>query len=425
MAARAIHEQYKANLIKQTAAFFPSFDFLSNASRTKSSTNDFDGKRIKNYDNNFRLEAKVSWEVDVWGRLRSTSSAAQSDLNQGAFDLKNAKLSIATRVAQQWIELIALTQQEVIARNQKNNLAQIVERTTNRYNAGLSDILDLRLVETDLATAQATLFSRVDQRSKAARQLEILLGRYPSAEIKTRKFLPEINNNFNAGIPSNLLKNRPDLLSAEEKIIASNFRVKEAESNRLPSLSLSHSTTYQNGKLKDLFDPVSLITSIAGSIIQPIFDGGRRTAIVEHKKAVTDQQTANYIALVFKAYQEVEDTLTSDVHLADQETQLQKATLNAAESERLSQEKYFNGLISILDLLQAQQRFFVAKSRLVNIQKQRLQTRAILFLALGGQSIPTVPAEKKTTSLSEPKDKDQKTNGTKLEEPTVEQSVEK
>lgn len=388
MAATARFDQQKADLDAQDAAFFPSLDFLSNASRTKSSTKDLDGKRIKNYDNSFQLEAKVSWEIDVWGRIRSASAASQSELYQRETDLKNAKLSIATRVAQQWFELIALSQQEVVAKNQQQNLAQIVERTSNRYNAGLANVLDLRLVETDLSNATATLTSRTDQRTKASRKLEILLGRYPSAQIFTEKEMPVINREFNRGIPSNLLKDRPDLIVAEQKIVAANYRVNEAEANRLPSLSLTQTTSYRNKKLKDIFDPSSLIASIAGGIIQPVFDGGRRASIVQQREAVRDEQVADYIAIVLKAYQEVEDNLTSDVLLGRQELQLSKASRDAAESERLSQEKYFNGLISTLDLLQAQQRLFVTKSRLINIQKQRLQTRATLYLALGGQTIP-------------------------------------
>jgi len=396
LAATARLKQQRADLDAQNSSLFPSLDFLSDVSRTKSSTKGLSGKRVKNYENSFKVEAKVSWEVDVWGRLRSGIAASQSELYQREIDLKNAKLSIATRVAQQWVELIASSRQESVTRKQEQNLAHIVERTSNRYNAGLANILDLRLVQTDLSNAQATLTSRTNSRKQAARALEILLGRYPVAKITTRHDFPKLEQELHSGIPSNLLVNRPDLLIAEQKIFAANFRVKEAEANRLPQLSLSQSTSYQNSKFKDLFDPYSLIASVAGGIIQPVFDGGRRASIVEQRKAISDEKVADYINAVLGAYQEVEDNLTSNFYLALQEVQLTKASNDAAESERLSQEKYFNGLISTLDLLQAQQRLFTINSRLIDIKKQRLQTRAILYLALGGQTIPI----SKTSSIA-------------------------
>ena len=395
-------EQRKAEVDIQSASFFPSLNLFTDASRTKSSSKGFDGQRIKTYENSFKVGTKISWEADLWGRLRSKSEAFESALYQSELDYKYAKLSIITRTTQQWIEVVASSKQEEISRQQTANLSDIVERTKHRYREGLLTILDLRLVETDLANAKATLYSRIKERKETSRKLELLLGRYPSGSFRTAHSLPDLTQDYSAGIPSELLANRPDLLSAEQKIIEAHNRVNAAEADRLPRITLSQTTTYQNSKIKELFDPYSLIASIAGGLIQPIFDGGRRSAIVIRNKANTDEKIFTYLQTVLKAYDEVEASLTNEALLTDQLEKLTEATSMATQGELISREKYFSGLISTLDHLQAQQRLFISQSRLINIKKQRLQSRATLYLALGGQTIPLSNFNKPSSNNGKP-----------------------
>ncbi|WP_421781421.1 efflux transporter outer membrane subunit [Kiloniella litopenaei] len=386
--ARARLEQQIAQYEVSESAFFPKIDLSGDASRTKSSSEGPDGERIKSYENSFKAEARVSWEIDVWGRLESESQASYSSLLQRQRDVEFAQLSVATRIVLQWIELIALEKQLDIARQEKSNLTEIVERTQDRYQQGVGSILDLRLVETDLANADSILTSKINEHSQAVRKLELILGRYPVGKIQSAKEFPKIVTDFSAGIPSDLLVNRPDLLIAEQKVIAAHHNLNAAKANRLPRLSLTQSTSYQNRKLSDLFDPYSLVASIAGNIIQPLYDGGQRRAVVAQNKAIEDETIAEYVNTALKAFDEVENYLGNEIHLKKQEEELSRAALMAEQGQNLSRQKYYSGLIPILDLLQAQQRFFVSKSRLINIQKQRLLSRVNLYLALGGHNTP-------------------------------------
>ncbi|WP_417429563.1 efflux transporter outer membrane subunit [Kiloniella sp.] len=400
--ARARLEQQIAQYDVSESALFPSIDLSGDASRTKSSSKGLNGERIKNYENSFKAEARISWEIDVWGRLEAESQASYSILLQRQSDVEFAELSVATRIVLQWIELIALEQQLDIARQEKSNLIEVVERTQDRYQQGIGSILDLRLVETDLANADATLTSKVNERSQAIRKLELILGRYPSGKIKGAKEFPKIVTDFSAGIPSDLLVNRPDLLIAEQKIIAAHHNLNASEANRLPRLSLTQSTSYQNRKLSDIFDPYSLVASIAGNIIQPIYDGGQRRAVIAQNKAIKNETIAEYVNTALKAFDEVENHLGNEIYLKKQEEELSRAALMAEQGQNLSREKYYSGLIPILDLLQAQQRFFVSKSRLINIQKQRLLSRVNLYLALGGRNTPLQKSVLSDPELADP-----------------------
>ncbi len=399
--ARARLEQQIAQYEVSESALFPKIDLFGDASRTKSSAKGLSGERIKNYENSFKAEARISWEIDVWGRLEAESQASYSALLQKQRDVEFAELSVATRIVLQWIELIALEKQLDISRQERSNLIEIVARTQDRYQQGVGSILDLRLVETDLANSDATLTSRIKERSQAIRKLELILGRYPSGKIQGSKEFPKIVTDFTAGIPSDLLVHRPDLLIAEQKIIAAHHNLNAAEANRLPRLSLTQSTSYQNRKLSDVFDPYSLVASIAGNIIQPIYDGGQRRAVIAQNKAIEDETIAEYVKTALKAFDEVENYLGDEVHLKQQEDELSRASLMAEQGQSLSRQKYYSGLIPILDLLQAQQRFFVSKSRLINIRKQRLLSRVNLYLALGGYNTPLQKIMQPDTELSE------------------------
>ncbi len=398
---RARLEQQIAQYEVSESAFFPKIDLFGDASRTKSSSKGPSGERIKSYENSFKAEARISWEIDVWGRLESEAQASYSALLQRQRDVEFAELSVATRIVLQWIELIALEKQLDIARQEKSNLIEIVERTQDRYQQGIGAILDLRLVETDLANADATLTSKINERLQVIRKLELILGRYPSGKIQSSKEFPQIVTDFSAGIPSDLLVRRPDLLIAEQKVIAAHHNLNAAEANRLPKLSLTQSTSYQNRKLSDLFDPYSLVASIAGNIIQPIYDGGQRRAVIAQNKAIEDETIAEYVNTALKAFDEVENYLGNEIYLKKQEEELNRAALMAEQGQNLSRQKYYSGLIPILDLLQAQQRFFVSKSRLVNIQKQRLLSRVNLYLALGGHNTPLQNFMQSDLELSE------------------------
>ena len=343
-------------------------------------------QRINRFSSDrFSMNVSASWEADVWGKLSNAAQAAIEDEQAFAADYHAAELSLAANVARNWFAIIETNLQEQLAVKTAETFKQSQEVIEERYRRGLNSALDVRLARTDVATAENEIVRRQREKDGLIRQLDILLGQYPSGELLIPDQLPELVTTVPTGLPSQLLIRRPDLLAAEYRLTAAGERLQEARKNRLPSIRLTGSGGVGSSALNELLDWDSLVWSLLVGVTQPIFEGGRLDAERTLAEAQHGEAWADYAQAVLVAFREVETALAAEDRFVQQLEQLQLATDEALEASDLALSRYQKGLVDIITLLDAQRRAFNAESALLRIQRERLDNRVALYLALGGE----------------------------------------
>jgi outer membrane protein, multidrug efflux system len=333
---------------------------------------------------NFGVNLNLSWELDLWGRLRAGQAAALADLQAAEADLAGARLSLAAQTARAFFAAVEAGRQVQLARATVDNYHISTEQIHSRYRRGLRSSLDLRLGRANLASAEGLLQQRQQQLDRTLRQLELLLGRYPSAGLELPDEFPSLLEEIPTGLPAQLVSRRPDLAAAERRLAAADKRLAEARSALYPRIGLTASGGRSSEELGDLLDGDFGIWNLLANITQPLLQGGRLRAGVDMARAGEEQALAIYAGSVLRAYAEVESALAGERFLAAQETALQTATREALAARQLAEERYAKGLSDLITMLEAQRRAFDAESRLLAVRRQRIDARIDLHLALGG-----------------------------------------
>ena len=267
----------------------------------------------------------MSWEIDVWGRIRATQQAAGQEATAVNADYQGARLSLAARTAQSYFEMIEANLQVDVAAQSIKERRTIVELVRGRFARGLTRGLDLRLVLTDLANAEAQLASSRNRAQIVTRRLEVLLGRYPGNGLKKLAVLPAPPSVLSAGLPSELLARRPDLIAALSRLQAADSRVESAKKLLLPRITLTASGGTSSPALTELIDPKAVAWNLAMGLVQPIFTGGRLKAGIRLNEARTKETFNQYQGIVLNAFREVEQALAAEQWLRGQEQALKEA----------------------------------------------------------------------------------------------------
>ncbi|MCB1087418.1 MAG: efflux transporter outer membrane subunit, partial [Verrucomicrobiae bacterium] len=344
---------------------------------------------FSNLNNEFGLSLDLSWEIDLWGRIRAGQSAALSELQATEADRAAAELSIAGQVTRAWFGLLEAREQVVLAEKTLEIFQKTEQAVRDRFNAGIGEAgqnlaSQLRLAMVDIETARANLESRREAVKLAARQIEVLLGRYPAGSLESGHALPKMPSAPPAGMPGVLLDRRPDLHASERRLAAADRRLVEAKRALLPAISLSGSAGTSSEQIEDLLNSDFSIWSLAGNAAQPILNGGRLREGVVLRRAQVKQAAAEFEKTALTAFAEVENALTTGESLAARESALRKAADLAGEAYRSSSEEFAAGTGDLLTMLTAQDRWFLQQSRLIAIRRERLDNRVALHLALGG-----------------------------------------
>ena len=362
---------------------FPQIAATFDGSRTQ--RNSTSGFRISSpISNSFGVDFTLNWELDIWGKLQNQTNAAELDFKATEADFQAARLSLAANVTKSWFNLIEarlqshLLEKKVIA---FENARQIIE---DGYVLGVNSALDVRLARANVASAQSQLNAQNIQLDNATRALEILLGRYPRAEINGTEKLPVLAKPVMTGLPIALLRRRPDLLAAEQRLASTDQRVSQAIKSFLPSLSFAANGGTNTSHIRDVLDYEALVWNIVGNLAQPIFQGGRLIAQKFQADANNQEALANYGQVVLQAFFEVETAIKAEYLLQEQEQALQVAATESVEAESLALEEYNAGIVDMITLLESQRRSYDAQSALLQISNQRLSNRVNLYLALGG-----------------------------------------
>lgn len=326
----------------------------------------------------------VSWEIDVWGRIRDFQQAAMSERDATQADYHGARLSLAARVAQSYFELIEAKLQAAVVEQSIKDRTIIANLVRGRFQRGLVRGLDLNLALTDLANAEAELKEARNAIQIITRRLEILLGRYPQAEQQVAAVLPPLPQSLAAGLPAELLQRRPDILAAFDRLEAADLRTTSSKKLRLPRVTLTAAGGARSADLTDLVDPRSAAWNVFAGLMQPLFTGGRIESEIFRNQARADEALNLYKNTALNAFREVEQALAAEEWLRQQESALRKAVEQTESSQKLAIYSYRNGLIQILTLLDSYCSTLTAQSAHLSVTRQLLSNRINLYLALGG-----------------------------------------
>ncbi len=330
----------------------------------------------------------LSWEIDLWGKVRAGERAAIADLQAQGANYRAARSSLAAQVVRAWLVLAESNEQIDLARQTVKVREDTAGLIRDRFELAAGDgdgiASQLRLAETDVSTAKAALAEREGDRDRARRQLEILSGRYPAAGLTGSARLPKLPAAPPAGLPSELLLRRPDFVAAERGLAVAGERRKEARLAFYPSFSLTGNAGTSSEALRDVLDSSFGVWSIAGRLAQPILAGGALQAQVEARTAEEKEALANLQQTVLRGFGEVETALAADKYLADRERSLDAAFVMAEDGAKSAERDFALGTGDVLTLLAAQtRRIDLAVQRLL-LRRMRLDNRVNLHLALGG-----------------------------------------
>jgi outer membrane protein, multidrug efflux system len=351
-----------------------------------------EGQVLSNTSTTFGTSLNVSWEADVWGRLRSARTAARADAESVAADFDFARLSLAGQIAKSWFALLEAREQLELATRTEANRRENAARIRRRYEEGLVPAVELRLAESNAALAASRGVARRRQLDGVTRQLEVLLGRYPSAALEGAE-LPRTAAAVRPGIPASVLGRRPDLRAAERRAVAASARVAQARASLYPQFRLTGSAGTATDELGRLLDGDYAVWSLLFNVVQPLFQGGRLRAGVDLASAGEREAVAMFANAALLAFAEVESALAAQELLARQESDLAIAAAHAVEAQRSAEQRFAAGLADYLLVLESQRQAFEVESQLLDARRQRLASRVDLYLALGGEDAADAEAD--------------------------------
>lgn len=325
------------------------------------------------------IQAQVSYEVDLWGRVRSANTAARASLQASRYGRDAAALSVAAATAGAYIQLLSLDAQLQTARETLASRDHALRIAAQRARAGYTSQLELSQAQAEqrsAAQAVPALELAVRQQENALRLLTgdapgaVARGRFDALQLP----VPE------PGLPSALLARRPDVAEAEEQLAAADATWASNRAALLPQLALTGSA---GRLLVEPLDPVS-VWNLGASLLAPLFDGGRRAAVADAAQAQRDQAAWAYRGVVLGALAETEDALEGIVRLQTQAVELEARRAAVADSLRHARNRYRAGYASYLEELDAQRSLYGADQERIQLREQRLLNAVALYQALGG-----------------------------------------
>lgn len=319
---------------------------------------------------------KISWEADVWGRIQSGVSAAEESAAASQADYEFARQSLAAATANGWFMAVGSR----VLNDFANDIVSLSEETVRivkvKEQVGQGSMKNVHLAEAELASAQEAARRALTAQENAKRSLELLLGRYPSADLETVDTLIAVPPPVSAGIPSEILERRPDLVAAENRVASAFYKQAEAELLHLPRFSFSIGA--------GIFNLTDAASSLAAGVFAPLYTGGAIEAEVDQATAEQKEAIAAYGETALRAFKEVETALSSEEHLLKREEYLKGIVEDNYQAYLLTKKQYEIGKIDLLDVLTTQQKWIQAQIALTNVSTERLTNRVGLHLALGG-----------------------------------------
>jgi multidrug efflux system outer membrane protein len=350
----------------------------------------------------------VSWEPDLWGRMRYGRDAYQATYASMQADFEFGRQSLAATMAKSWFTAGETWLQIQIAEDMVKAAQELVMLSEKRLQVGLGDEQDVALARANLGTFQDTAKQVGLAHEQTLRALELLLGRYPAAELEARQDLPGLPVPIPKGLPLEMLERRPDLIAADRRVAAAFNRVGEAKAARLPRIILNANVAaIQSDILQLKNDFENPIGGAGAKMIAPIYQGGALKTQVEIRTLEQKEAVAQYARLALRALGEVENALAAGATLEERAQLLQRTVVENQRALALAQTSYRVGKTDLRGIQQQQLSVYSARLTLLRVQSEQLAQRVNLYLALGGSfSLSSVKTEspeiKKTAQREKP-----------------------
>jgi NodT family efflux transporter outer membrane factor (OMF) lipoprotein len=352
--------------------------------RDSSHTPYFAGSTVQGSTGEFVLPFDLSYEVDLWGRVRRTVTAAREEAQATAADLETARLSIHAELAFDYFELRSADAQKKLLDDTVAAYESALKLTTNRFQGGVAPKSDVAQAQTQLDTTRVQDTDVTVQRAQFEHAIAILIGKPPAAFTLAAAPLDIQPPAIPVGLPSQLLERRPDIASNERRVAEANEQVGIARAAFFPSLFLSATGGFEGTSLLNWLNWPSRMWAVGPSMAETLFDAGRRHATSDSAIANYDALVANYRESALTAFQQVEDNLAA-LRILDQESRQQKdAVASSEESLQLFTNRYRGGVDTYLQVITAQTIALANERNAVDIQRRRMDASVLLIKALGG-----------------------------------------
>ncbi len=396
-AAAAQYQEARAALRYNRADYYPTVTVTPSATRTRVSANRPPPNSIFNgiTENDFVLPFDVSYQADVWGRVRKNVESYREQAQASAADLATVNLSMHADLAVDYFEARSLDAEEQLLNSTVTQYEQALELTQNRYDGGIASEVEVEQARTILQTTRAEAVDVGVSRAQFEHAVAILIGKPPAEFSLPPLPLTAPPPHVPVGVPSDLLERRPDIAAAERLVASANAQIGVAKSAYYPSVFLSASGGFESSSITTLLNGPSGLWSIGLSAAETVFDVGRRRALNDQARAAYDSQLANYRQTVLTGFQQVEDNLAA-VRILENEAKIQdEAVVAAQHSLDLSITRYKGGVTSYLEVITAQNAALGDEVTAVNIIGRRMANTVLLIQALGGgwdrSSLPARP----------------------------------
>lgn len=378
-------EQVQAQFRIQSAALFPQVSAYADGARSRTPA-DLSASGNASNQSSYSVGVSVGWEIDLFGRLRSLKAAAFEQYLASIQGRKAAEILLVSQVADQYLTILAFDELLEVTQQTLDTARASYDIVKLQFDTGAGTELDLRLAETVVEQAQANRAAQERSRAQAENGLVLLLGQPRPAAVAATVRLGDqaILSDIPAGLPSELLTRRPDVLQAEALLRSSNADIGAARAAFFPNITLTGSAGTASAALSGLFKAGSSAWSLAPSLIAPIFDAGANKANLDAARVSKDIGIAQYEKAIQTAFREVADGLAARGTFDDEVAALERYTTAQRRRLDLAQLRYKNGAASYLDVLTAQTDLYNAELVLVSARLQRLTNLVDLYRALGG-----------------------------------------
>jgi NodT family efflux transporter outer membrane factor (OMF) lipoprotein len=377
--------QARAALKFSRAGEFPQITAAGLASRQRSSSNrPLRGATSPTNYSDFVLSGDISYEADVWGRVRKTAESSRAEAQASAADLETVRLSLHAELALDYFTLRGLDAQKDLFDSTVAAFEKALELTQNRFQGGLASKEDVEQATTQLEQTRAQDIDITAARDQFEHALAVLTGRTASTFTLPPAPLAALPPAIPPGQPSELIERRPDIAAAERRVEEANAQIGLAKIAYFPLITLNAIDGFESGQFTSWLAGPSELWSVGASALETVFDAGRRRAISDQARAAYDGTVASYQQAVLTAFQEVEDSL-SDLRVLDEEAKTQDAAVAAAErSLDQSVNRYKGGLDNYLTVITAQSVALANQRTAVNLLTRRMTSSVLLVKALGG-----------------------------------------
>ena len=370
--------QRKQNL--SAFGFSPSALGIGSQGQDSTST----GSVVSFESSNFNANIVMQWEIDIWGKLRNQRKAAYKNYEASYNELSYLQFSLGTRFASNYYDAVEARMQLLLSEEIFLSLQEVRDVVSQRYERGLTSSLDLRLAESALANSELQKINRSIQSVNLLRNLETLLGKYPSSSLKISTALPLTIPAVPVGIPSELIERRPDVQAAINKIEAASYEHVQSKRNLFPSFSLTARGGTSASDLNDILNGDYSVWNFGANITAPLFQSGRLRNNVKLKDSQLTISEIEAAKIMVRAFSEVEQALYIQNAVRDQLRAVSTAEQQAQAAYLLAFDRYQKGLVDLITVLNSQNQWRNTQSLQISFQKNQISSYINLLLALGG-----------------------------------------